>query len=202
MVLTDAGEDDILYCPSCEFCVNTEIAKISEGDSCPKCNQDKLKKARASEVGNVFDLGQKYTKDFDLTFTDADGTKKHPIMGCYGFGTTRTMGVIVEHSHDDKGLIWPKQAAPFQASLITLDHKDQESQDLYDQLTKAGISVLWDDRDLSPGQKFADADLIGNPARIVVSQKAQDAGGFELKFRTQTQTQILSADELVQQLHD
>src|SRR3989344_4707779 len=96
MVLTDAGEDDILYCPECDFCVNTEIAKDKMGGNCPKCGKGKLAKATASEVGNVFDLGQKYGENFDLGFLGRDGKKQFPVMGCYGLGISRVMGVIVE----------------------------------------------------------------------------------------------------------
>ncbi|MEK7195824.1 MAG: aminoacyl--tRNA ligase-related protein, partial [Patescibacteria group bacterium] len=96
MVITDAGEDDIFYCDKCEFCVNFEIAKVRLGETCPKCGRGVLHQAKASEVGNVFDLGQKYGKDFGLTFTDNKNERKHPIMGCYGIGVTRLIGVIVE----------------------------------------------------------------------------------------------------------
>jgi len=149
MVLTDAGEDDILYCNSCEFCVNTEIAKVKKGDMCPKCGKGKLDLARASEVGNVFDLGQKYSKDFELTYTDKGGESKYPIMGCYGLGISRTMGVIVEKFNDSKGIIWPETVAPFKVSLIQLGKVEKEAKEIYEKLTKAGIEVLFDDRDIT-----------------------------------------------------
>src|SRR6185436_15571723 len=108
-VLTGAGEANILYCELCEFCVNVDdIATNKEGDACPKCKKGVLKPSKAAEVGNVFDLGQKYGKNFDLGFLDADGRKQYPIMGCYGIGISRTMGVIVEKFHDGKGIIWPE----------------------------------------------------------------------------------------------
>ena len=202
MVLTDAGEDDILYCAQCEFCVNQEIAKKEKGDVCPQCNQGKLKAARASEVGNVFDLGQKYSQDFGLTFADKDGSKKYPIMGCYGWGTTRTMGILVEKFNDDKGIIWPEAVAPFQVHLISLESMASKAETVYNRLTKAGIEVLWDDREtVSAGVKFADADLIGIPIRLVVSEKTlrQSSGQaelVELKRRTEDKTQLLSIDEV------
>lgn len=198
MVLTSAGEDDIYYCPKCEFCVNSEIAKVSAGAPCPKCGHGKLKAARASEVGNVFDLGQKYSKDFDVTYVDSKGEKHYPIMGCYGWGTTRTMGVIVEKSHDEHGIIWPKSIAPFSVSLISLKGKEAEGQKLYDTLTKTGVEVLWDDRDESPGVKFAGTDLLGIPVRLVVSEKTGEQ--VEWKNRAETQTELLSVDEVLTRL--
>jgi prolyl-tRNA synthetase len=181
MVLTDAGEDDILYCPSCEFCVNEEIAKQKKGGACPKCTAQ-LKSARASEVGNVFDLGDKYGKDFDVKFKTRDGKSMHPIMGCYGWGTTRTMGVIVERFHDDRGIMWPASIAPYNVHLVSLKGGEAQAQKAFDALTTAGIDVLWDDRDgVSAGAKFADADLIGIPWRLVASKKTGDK--YELKRR-------------------
>jgi prolyl-tRNA synthetase len=198
MVLTDAGEDDIFYCPSCEFCVNQEIAEVSAGDDCPHCQQAQLKKARASEVGNVFDLGSKYTKDFDLTYMDESGEHHHPIMGCYGWGTTRTMGVIVEKFNDEHGIIWPKAVSPFDAYLINIGLENKQTKQLYDKLQKAGYSILWDDRDESPGTKFADADLIGIPHRLVISEKTE--GKIECKHRTEDKVELLTFEQVLMQL--
>ncbi len=195
MVLTDAGEDDILYCSSCEFCVNTEIAKQKKGDVCPKCKKSKLKKARASEVGNVFDLGQKYVKDFDVTYVDEHGKKHYPIMGCYGWGTTRTMGVLVEKNNDENGIIWPESVAPFQFHLISLPGGEEKAEQLYQKLVDTGVEVLWDDRDESAGTKFADADLIGIPVRLVVSKKTGDK--VEWKRRDSNETKLVSLGEVI-----
>lgn len=176
MVLTDAGEDDIVYCESCSHCANVEVAEEKEGDLCKKCGKGPLKKARASEVGNVFDLGTKYPKAFDLTFKDRNGENQHPIVGCFGFGTTRVMGVIVEKHADEKGIVWPESVAPFSLHLLDLSggdtSKKQLADQLYKDLTKAGIEVLYDDRDLRAGEKFADADLIGIPHRVVVGKQS------------------------------
>lgn len=199
MVLTDAGEDDILYCDACDFCVNVEIAKVSEGEACPKCKNAALQKARASEAGNVFDLGQKYGKNFDLTFTARDGSQQYPIMGCFGIGISRNMGIIVEKHHDEKGILWPQQVAPFSVHLIGLGAdqglKDQVN-DLYTKLIEAGIDVFFDDReDVGAGQKFADSDLIGIPYRFVISAKTD--GKVEVKRRDEDKTELLSlADAL------
>ncbi len=190
MVLTDAGEDDILYCDKCDFCVNVEIAKVKEGDSCPKCGNGKLKQAKASEVGNVFDLGQKYGKDFDLSFVDEKDQKQYPFMGCYGIGISRLMGVIVEKHHDDKGIIWPEAVTPAQVHLVNLAKSSKEANKLYDELTKAGIDILYDDRDESAGVKLNDADLVGLPWRVVLSEKTLANGEAELKQRTKSETKL------------
>lgn len=200
MVLTKAGEDDILYCDQCEYCINLDIALVKKGDLCPKCGKGKLNQARASEVGNVFDLGQKYTKDFDLYVLDEKGQKIYPIMGCYGIGTTRLMGVIVEKFNDSRGIIWPRSVAPFQAHLIDLN-KTKTADLIYQQLKKIGMEVLYDDRkEISAGEKFADADLIGAPARLVISQKTEDK--IEWKERNKEKTELLNLKEVIKRLNE
>jgi len=195
MVLTDAGEDDIYYCSNCDYCVNQEIAQVKEGDDCPKCQGSKLQLARASEVGNVFDLGQKYTKDFDLTYMDDEGTQHHPIMGCYGWGTTRTMGVIVEKYNDEKGITWPRTVAPFDAILININLDPAEAEKIYQTLTNQGLDVLWDDReDESIGSKFADADLLGIPYRLVISKKT--GSQVEIKKRTENKEKMVDLSQI------
>jgi prolyl-tRNA synthetase len=196
MVLTEAGEDDIVYCDACDFCANVEVAKNKEGDLCPNCGKSKLQKARASEVGNVFDLGQKYPKDFDLTFTDTNGTKQHPVMGCYGIGVSRLMGVIVEKLHDEKGIVWPESVAPFRVHLLALNGADGDA--AYKAFQKAGIEVLFDDRDKTPGEKFAEADLIGIPWRAVVSPKTE--GKIELKRRSEENTELMDLEAVIKKL--
>ncbi len=194
MVLTDAGEDDILYCDACDFCVNVDIAKQKEGDTCPHCDKAKLKKARASEVGNVFDLGQKYGKNFDMGFRDRNDKKQYPIMGCYGIGVSRLMGVVVEKYNDEKGIIWPESAAPFRVHLLSLGGEDGKP--VYEKLMKAGIEVLYDDREVSAGEKFAEADLIGIPWRFVVSPKLGQ-GKVEMKRRDGEKTEVVSIEESI-----
>jgi len=194
MVLTDAGEDDILYCSDCEFCVNQDIAQVKANDVCPKCGQAKLKQARASEVGNVFDLGQKYSKDFEVTYMDKQGQQQYPIMGCYGWGTTRTMGVIVEKYNDERGITWPRSVAPYDIYLIDIGVESGSAKLIVDQLKQLGLSVLWDDRDESAGTKFADADLLGIPYRLVISPKTGDK--IEFKARTESKAKLLSLEEI------
>jgi prolyl-tRNA synthetase len=197
MVLTDAGEDDILYCDTCEFCVNVEIAKEKEGEQCTRCNKGKLAKARAVEAGNVFDLGQKFTKAFDVTFTDKDGAKQYPIMGCFGIGISRAMGVIVEKYNDEKGILWPESVAPFAVHLLSLNGVDATA--TYESLQKAGIQVLYDDREISAGEKFATADLIGIPWRIVASPKLGE-GKLEVKRRNESEATIMTLEEVLKKI--
>lgn len=202
MVLTDAGEDDILYCDACEYCVNLEIAQIQEGATCPKCGNGTLSQGRASEVGNVFDLGQKYGRDFDMGFTDRSETKQFPIMGCYGIGISRLMGVVVEKFHDDKGIIWPETIAPARVHLANLGKQrdvHDYAQSLYDSLRQRGVSVLWDDRDVTAGIKLNDADLIGLPWRVVASNRTLGQNMVEMKPRT-AESELVSVEELLSRL--
>jgi len=197
IVLTDAGEDDIYYCDKCEFCVNQEIAKEKEGSACPKCGEGKLSAAKGSEVGNVFDLGQKYGKDFGLTFTDEDGSKKYPVMGCYGIGISRLMGVIVEKNHDQKGMVWPRAVSPFAVHLLAINGADGES--AYNKLKEAGVDVLYDDREATAGEKFADADLFGITWRAVISPKTGDK--IELKRRDSAEAELVSLADLMKKIN-
>ncbi|MEK7212057.1 MAG: aminoacyl--tRNA ligase-related protein [Patescibacteria group bacterium] len=193
MILTDAGEADILYCHTCEFCVNKEIAKQNEKDPCAKCHKGKLHRAKASEVGNVFDLGDKYGRDFKLDFVGRDGERHYPIMGCYGIGISRLMGTLVETNSDDRGIIWPEAAAPFAVHLLELG--DAKADDFYRDLQAAGIEVLYDDRNVSAGEKFIDADLIGIPYRAVISPKTKDK--VEVKKRAEDASRIMGRREFI-----
>lgn len=198
-VLTEAGEANILYCDNCDFCVNTDdIQKYKEGENCPKCAKSKLMSAKASEVGNVFDLGQKYTRAFGLTVRNEKGENVYPIMGCYGLGITRTMGVIVEKFHDERGIIWPKSIAPFDVHLIELPGA-KDAKKIYESLIDIGIEVLWDDRDVGPGEKFADSDLIGIPVRLVLSSRNGEK--VEWKERTSEKSELLDFGEVVKRFN-
>lgn len=201
-VLTDAGEANVLYCDACEFCVNVDdIKTYKQADKCPKCNKSELKAARASEVGNVFDLGQKYGKDFDLSYKDKAGHKQYPIMGCYGLGISRLMGVIVEKFHDDRGIIWPVNVSPFDLHLINIAKDNKGSDELYKTLQEQGFTVLLDQRDQTPGSKFADSDLIGIPKRLVVSDKTLESDSVELKLRGSDKTELIKIKDLVKTLN-
>lgn len=196
-VLTDAGEANTLYCDKCDFCVNVDdIATYKENDTCPRCSEDKLKPAKAAEVGNVFDLGQKYSKAFDLKVSNEKGENIYPIMGCYGIGISRTMGVIVEKYHDDKGIIWPSEVAPFTVHITDLQ-QTEKAQEIYEALNSKGIETIWDDRDVSLGNKLADADLIGCPFRVLVSEKSLASGGIEVKLRKTGEIEIMSLEKFI-----
>ncbi|MEK7135921.1 MAG: aminoacyl--tRNA ligase-related protein [Patescibacteria group bacterium] len=188
MVLTETGEDDILYCDSCSYCVNAEISTQKEKDGCTRCKKGSLARAKASEVGNIFDLGTKYAKDFSFTYKDTEGKDQHPIMGCFGIGISRLMGVIVETFADEKGLVWPESVAPFQVHLVSLgkngDEISKTADVIYNELLKIGVEVLYDDRDARAGEKFAESDLLGIPKRIVVGKDAVHTGIFEVVDRT------------------
>ena len=203
MVLTDAGEDDILYCEHCDFCVNTEIAKVKLGDKCSSCEKGELKQARASEVGNVFDLGKKYGEDFDMGYVDENDKKQYPIMGCYGIGISRVMGVIVEKYNDERGMLWPASVAPAQVHLVRLGADEEvaaAADKLYDELRAMGKKVLYDDRDAPAGQKFADADLIGLPLRVTVSKRTLEQDSVEWKARTDADAEMVKLAEIAAKL--
>jgi prolyl-tRNA synthetase len=198
MVITEAGEDDIIYCPECGYCVNLEISQLKQNDICPKCNETSMNKARASEAGNVFDLSRKYVKDFNLTVTDKKGNLIYPVMGCYGLGTTRLMGITVERFNDEKGIMWPRNIAPFHVHLLSLNKEKEiveKANELYKNLGNMGIEVLFDDRlEKRPGEKLTDSDLIGIPIRLIISSKTKEK--IELKYRDQKQTELLSFDQI------
>ncbi len=201
--LTDAGEDMLIACMSCAFGQNSEIATHKVGDACPKCGGS-LAQMKGVEVGNIFDLGTKYTDAFDMNFTDEDGAQKRALMGCYGIGTSRLVGAIVETHHDAKGILWPKSVAPFAVHLISLNGKAngqevvETAETLYEELKKAGVEVLWDERDASPGAKFADADLIGIPLRLVVSPKSLADGAIEWKERGKTDARLIPQTDIIE----
>lgn len=207
-VITSAGEVDLIYCEKCNFAQNEEISKLKLGDKCPKCSS-RLIKDKAIEVGNIFDLGTRFSEFFELKFIDKKGKVSFPVMGCYGIGTTRLVGAIVEVYNDSKGIIWPESVAPYKYHLVGLDLKDlgvkKRVFEIYQQLTTLRLSsgqvnnqqeVLFDDReDVTAGEKFADADLIGIPYRLVVSKRSGDK--IELKKRNETQTKLLTFSQLL-----
>jgi prolyl-tRNA synthetase len=203
MVITDAGEDDVLYCDKCIHCANVEVAKENKGDACTKCGEGIMHKAKAAEVGNVFDLGQKYPKAFEFTYKDKEGNDQTPIVGCYGIGITRLMGTAVEVLSDEKGIIWPKEIAPFRAHLVLLGTSDgakQLAEGTYKTLIDEGIEVLFDDRDARAGEKFADSDLIGIPTRIIVGEKTLESKMFEVKDRKTGEVTNHSIEDLIIEL--
>jgi len=186
----ESGEDIIYLDKTTGIAYNKEV-KPEGADNNPN-----FEIFAASEVGNIFPLGIKFSKAFGYEYTDKDGSKKPVITGSYGIGTSRMMGVLVEKFHDDQGIIWPKSVAPFLVHLIDLQQKDKAGE-IYELLLKMGVDILWDDRDgVTAGEKFADADLIGCPVRLVVSTRSLDKGGVEAKLRNSTENEIVSTDKL------
>lgn len=197
--ICDAGEDIIFVCEKCHVAINKEI--IKDIDKCPECGNSKLEEKKAIEVGNIFKLGTKYSKPFELTYRDKDDREQDVVMGCYGIGPGRVMGTIVEKIADERGLVWPKEIAPFDVHLVTLDEKTEESQKIYDLLEKSGLSVLWDDRAETTGVKLADADLLGLPARVLVSEKTLANKKVEFKARDKKDFELISETELIQKIN-
>jgi len=152
---------------------------------------------KSAEVGNIFPLNTKFTKAFDYYFTDEDGQQKPIYMGCYGIGPSRVMGVLVEKFADEKGLVWPKNVAPFDVHLVSLK-SNERAQVVYDELQQKGIDVFYDDREVGAGEKLADADLIGIPVRLIVSDRTGEQ--IEWKERTKDNSEIISLEEVLQRL--
>ncbi len=198
-----AGEDTIHICDNCRIAVNEEI--IADQSTCPKCGESDLRKEKAIEVGNIFELKTKYSKPFNLVYKGEDGSDKDVIMGCYGIGLGRLMGTVVEVTSDEKGMVWPEEIAPFKVHLLELASSDAEvskkAKEVYEMLNSAGIETLHDDRgDKTAGEKFADADLIGIPYRVLVSEKSLKAGGVEVKKRTEKDSSIVAIDKIIAEL--
>lgn len=197
--LSDVGEDTIFVDEAKKLAINEEIMT---DENLAKLGLDKkdLVEKRAVEVGNTFHLESKYTDALDVYFMDESGQRQSIIAGCYGIGISRLMGVIAEKFADENGLVWPENIAPFKVYLVQIGDTDKESNDLYEQLINEGISVLWDDRDERPGTKFADADLLGIPYRVVVSPRGIEASKFEFKKRTRKEPEEISQQMLINRL--
>ncbi|MDP2735794.1 MAG: aminoacyl--tRNA ligase-related protein [bacterium] len=178
-----AGEDTVFVCQKCRVAVNKEI--IGKQPACPQCGASELKEQAATEVGNVFSLGTKFSSALGLEYVDEKGVKHPVIMGSYGIGPARSMATIVELFHDSKGILWPKEVAPFPVHLLALPGAEKEADTLYDNLAAKGIEALYDDRQAPPGEKLTDADLIGLPWRAVVSEKTLAKGALEVKRRSE-----------------
>jgi len=190
-VLAENGEDRIIYCRKLHFSRNKEIASQQKGEKCPVCGLP-LEEGNAIEVGNIFPLGTKYSIPLNAFYQDKDGKKKPVVMGSYGIGTTRLVGAIVEVSHDESGIIWPETVAPFKVHLLylksgkaTVDREIKKAcLKLYEELQKNKVEVLYDDReDKSGGEKLVEADLIGIPFRVVVSERTIKNNCVEVKRR-------------------
>lgn len=192
--ITEVGEDTIYFCPKCKVAVNKEI--ISEQNTCPECQGASLEEKRAVEVGNIFKLGTKFSKAISFNVKGEDGKENEILMCSYGIGPSRVMGTIVEVYHDDKGIIWPKDLAPFSVHLISLKQND-EAEKIYQDLISQNIEVLYDDRDdIAPGEKFADADLIGCPYRLVLSSKTLENKEIEFKSRKKEEVELIKISDI------
>ena len=192
MVINATGEDRIMVCEKCDKAFNAEMKK----NEC-SCGGN-LKEEKGIELGHIFKLGAKYSEKFDLNFIDSDGKEKPVLMGCYGIGLDRLIGAVVEENHDDKGIIWPKEIAP--AEIYLIDLEGSKGQEIYEKLSEAGKEVLFDDRSVSAGIKFADADLLGIPRRMTLSEKTLKENSIEIKERTQKETRLIKLEELTKEL--
>jgi prolyl-tRNA synthetase len=182
-----------------------DIAEAESGFTCQKCQKGQLRLVRTIENGHIFNIGYVYSDPMNSNFIDKDGTPKKIYMGSYGIGISRAIGTIVELNHDDKGIVWPKSVAPFQVHLLGLDLQDEKiktiAQNLYENLKKSGIDTLFDDRpEATAGEKFADADLIGIPVRLVVSQRSLSQGGIELKYRQSKDFKIVPLEKIISEI--
>ena len=158
-----------------------------------------LQEDQGIEVGNIFQLGLHYSKKMKATFTDKDGKDKFYYMGCYGIGVDRTVATIAEKYNDANGIIWPEAVAPFKVHLISLG-ENEKAEKIYQELTKNNIEVLYDDREVSAGEKFADSDLIGIPYRLVISKKSLENGGIEIKKRSEKESRIIKTKDILKEL--
>ncbi|MBU1118192.1 proline--tRNA ligase [Patescibacteria group bacterium] len=175
-----------------------DIAETQVDYLCPQCKKEKLKLVKAVEFGNIFNIGFAYSDPMDGNFIAQDGTSQKMYMGSYGIGIGRALAIDVETHHDEKGIIWPKEIAPYQVHLIALDGLGE---DLYQELLSQNIEVLFDDRSsVSAGAKFADADLIGIPIRLVISKRSQESGGIEFKLRSDKESKIIDSKNLVSEI--
>ena len=184
--------------------VTGDIANAREGDPCPECGAA-VRLAQGIEVGNIFKLGTDFTEALGATFLDEDGSRRHPTMGSYGIGLGRALACVVEAHHDEKGIAWPIEIAPYRAHLVAIGAARDPSvgvaaDALYQRLTDAGASVLYDDRDESPGVKFTDAELLGMPTIVTISPRSLAAGGVEVTDRATGDRSVRPVDEVVEEL--
>ena len=181
-----------------------DITNARAGDACPQCGAP-VRLANGIEIGNIFKLGTKYTEALGATFLAEDGSRRPVIMGSYGIGLGRALACVVEAHHDGKGIAWPIAVAPYRAHLVAIGaHRDEAvgaaAEALYQRLTDAGVSVLYDDRDESPGVKFTDAELLGMPTIVTVSPRSLAAGGVEVTDRASGERSVRPVDELMTKL--
>jgi prolyl-tRNA synthetase len=197
--LAEAGEDIIYVNEEKGIAVNEEV--LDEADlSELGVTREELEKRKSIEVGNIFSLGTKFSESIGLTFKDENGESRTVIMGSYGIGPARSMGTVVDLLADEKGIVWPESIAPYKLHLVSLNTDDNEicdwAEGIYSSLLKQGVEVLYDDRNLRAGEKFADSDLLGIPYRVVISRKGKDQGTFEVVTRATGEIRNLTEEEL------
>lgn len=198
--ICEAGEDVIYVSREKGIAVNEEVLNDQTLAELG-VSREELVEMRSAEVGNIFNFGTDKSEQMDVYYTDEQGQRVPVFLGSYGVGITRVMGVIVEKFADDKGIVWPEAVAPAKVYLISIgEGATAKADELYEQFTSAGVEVLYDDRDERPGAKFADAELLGIPYRVTVSERLLDEGKFELTTRKDSQTELLTPDELLAKL--
>jgi prolyl-tRNA synthetase len=200
--ITDAGEDTIYLNREKRVAINEEVYS-DEALAELGIEKSHLEKVKAAEVGNIFNFGTEKSEQMGLYFTDEDGREKPVYLGSYGIGITRLTGVIAEHFADDKGIVWPRNIAPFEVYLARLGNSEEivkNADEIYSRLTESGISVLYDDRDERAGAKLVDADLMGMPFRLVISDKTYAQNSVELKERTSENVRLISPEEVAKVL--
>jgi prolyl-tRNA synthetase len=178
-----------------------DIATADEGSHCPECSES-MRTSRGVEVGNIFKLGTRYSVDMGCTFLDQDGKEQHVVMGSYGIGSGRLLASVAEQYRDEQGLILPISVSPYDVHLVGLKGAEDASEKLYSDLVEAGVEVLFDDRAESPGVKFADADLIGIPLRLTVSNRTLKEGSFEIKRRDQSEAAVVKLDAALETVRE
>jgi prolyl-tRNA synthetase len=180
-----------------------DVAKIQTGGICPCCGKKSIRISRGIEVGNIFQLGTKYSKSMGMTYTAEDGSTQIPIMGCYGIGVGRLAASVCEVKHDDYGPIWPITIAPWQVHICCMRADDENcksaADELYNKLQDAGIEVIYDDRNVRAGAMFADADLLGVPVRVTIGPKAIANGQIELSTRDKSVKELVNKDEIFEE---
>lgn len=194
--ISEVGEDVIYLHRGKNIAINEEVY-TDEVLAELGVNRDELEEVKAVEVGNIFTLGTRFSDPLDLNFTDENGESKPVIMGSYGIGPSRLMGLIAEHFADEKGLVWPENIAPYKVYLVSIGNVADQATELYEKLQSVGITVLFDDRDERPGAKFADAELIGLPYRVTISERLLEEGKLEFTRRNGGEMELLTLDELL-----
>ena len=198
--ICDAGEDYIYLHRGKNIAVNEEV--LDDAVKELGIDRSELERVKTAEVGNIFNFGTQKSEEMRLVFTDAEGVEQYAYMGSYGIGITRVMGVIVEKFADDKGLVWPENIAPAKVYLVQIGSQSRSAADeLYQKLQSTGIETIYDDRDERPGVKFTDAELMGIPYRVTVSDRLLDDGKWEVSTRQTGEQRLLTADELLATLN-